>query len=126
MTTATVCPYCGDAHALSSCPRWRITGRPDVAGRAENTALMGQEESAAEARAGAGMRGQMPQCAAMVDGLREAFGQTVIDAILRATSKGQRRAYFAELGADGQLHEWGRAPSGRRAEIVEGRLVLPC
>ena len=66
----------------------------------------------------------MPQTAEMIDGLREAFGRTVIDAILRATSKGRPQAYFAEMGDDGQLREWGRAPSGRRAVVVGGRPVM--
>ena len=130
MTAITACPYCHEPHTLSQCPKWIIAGRPSVnagdAGRAEQGALRGEGAPAAAARAGGDLRATMPQTAEMIDGLREAFGRTVIDAILRATSKGRPQAYFAELGADGQLREWGRAPSGQRALVVGDRVVMPC
>ena len=130
MTASTVCPYCKESHTLSQCPKWIIAGRPAInaggAGHAAEGALRGEGAPAAAARAGADLRATMPQTAEMIDGLREAFGRTVIDAILRATSKGRPQAYFAELGADGQLREWGRAPSGRRAAVQGDRVVMPC
>ncbi|WP_287880455.1 hypothetical protein [Acidovorax sp.] len=130
MTVTTACPYCHEPHTLSQCPKWIIAGRPAInaggAGQTAEGALRGEGAPAAAARAGADLRATMPQTAELIDGLREAFGRTVIDAILRATSKGRPQAYFAELGADGQLREWGRAPSGRRAAVVDGRVVMPC
>ena len=130
MTASTVCPYCKESHTLSQCPKWIIAGRPAInagaAGQADQSALRGEVAPAAAARSGGDLRATMPQTAEMIDGLREAFGRTVIDAILRATSKGRPQAYFAELGADGQLREWGRAPSGRRAVVVGDRVVMPC
>ena len=128
MTASTACPYCHEGHTLSQCAKWRIAGRPSVnaggAGLADQGALRGEGAPAAAARASGDMRATMPQTAEMIDGLREAFGRTVIDAILRATSRGRPQAYFAELGADGQLREWGRAPGGGRAAVVGGQLVM--
>jgi len=66
----------------------------------------------------------MPETAALVDELRAALGATIVDAILRATRRGGRSFYAAELGADGVLREWGRAPSGRRAVVQGGQVVL--
>lgn len=66
----------------------------------------------------------MPETAALVDELRAALGATIVDAILRATQRGGRAFYAAELGADGTLREWGRAPSGRRAVVQGGQVVL--
>lgn len=73
---------------------------------------------------GDGLRVQMPATAALVDELRAALGATIVDAILRATKRGERAFYAAELHADGTLREWGRAPSGRRAVVQGGRVVL--
>lgn len=130
MTTSTACPYCTANHTLSQCPKWIIAGRPAVnaggSGQADQGALRGEAAPAAEVRSGGDLRATMPQTAEMIDGLREAFGRTVIDAILRATSNGRPLAYVAEVGADGQLHEWGRAPSGGRAVVVGDRVVMPC
>ena len=128
MTATTACPYCHEPHTLSQCPKWIIAGRPAIkaggAGQAELGALRGEAAPAAAVRSGADLRATMPKTAEMIDGLREAFGRTVIDAILRATSKGRPMVYAAELGADGQLREWGRAPSGRRAVVVGGQPVM--
>ena len=66
----------------------------------------------------------MPLTAAIVDDLRQALGAGVVDAILRGTRQGRPMFYAAEVGADGQLREWGRAPSGQRGVVVDGVVVL--
>lgn len=71
-----------------------------------------------------GMRAAMPQCAAMVDGLRQDFGGEVIDALLRRAQRGAAVVYLAELADDGTVREWGRAPSGRRARVVDGQMRM--
>jgi hypothetical protein len=67
------------------------------------------------AEAGGRLREAMPQCAAIVDELRQVFGREAIDRLLRAAGRGAPVLYLAELGADGELRQWGRAPSGRVA-----------
>jgi len=133
MTSPTVCPYCHEPHTLSQCPRWRVAGRPAVCAAgpslAEKSALMGEGGHAAVARSGASLRAQMPQTAEIIDQLREVLSRTVVDAILRSVAKGQAQAYFAEVVEGGAVREWGRAPSGRRAGVVGGELVMrggPC
>lgn len=72
---------------------------------------------------GTAMRQRMPATAALVDELRAALGREAVDTLLRDTARGGRRFYAAEL-VDGQLREWGRAPSGRVAAVSDGQVVL--
>lgn len=128
MNSPTTCPQCGSSHTLSNCPRWIIGGRPSInagsPGKAGKDALMGEGALPAAARPAVDLRATMPLTAALVDELRAAFGRPAVDAMLKRCAKGQARAYFAELGADGQLREWGRAPSGTRAVVVAGGLRM--
>lgn len=87
---------------------------------------MAQEGGATVPPAAAGgtaLRQRMPATAALVDELRAALGRAAVDALLRDTARGKRRFYAAEL-VDGELREWGRAPSGRVAEVRDGQVVL--
>lgn len=54
------------------------------------------------------LREVMPQCAAWIDQLRQAFGAGVIDAALRETARGRRRVHLVEVGPDGVRREWGK------------------
>lgn len=54
------------------------------------------------------LREVMPQCAAWIDALRQAFGAAVVDAALRRTARGGRAVHLVEVGPDGVRREWGR------------------
>lgn len=71
------------------------------------------------------MRELMPGTAALVDELRQAFGQAHADRIVRDAMQGKPTMYAAEVGPDGVLREFGRAPSGQRAVMQDGALLLP-
>lgn len=62
------------------------------------------------------MRSKMPQCAAFVDGLREAFGVEEINSVikrgLRPECEPEHRVHFAEAG-----HELGRAAGVLGVEV---------
>jgi hypothetical protein len=70
------------------------------------------------------MREVMPATAAWVDALRAQFGRECIDALMLAGKRGRRVFYAAEVGPDGVLREFGTAPSGARARVVDGKVVL--
>ena len=71
------------------------------------------------------LRATMPETAALVDALRQVWGAERTDELLRTARRGWAVFYAAELGADGVLREWGWAPSGRRARVVGGVVVMP-
>lgn len=71
------------------------------------------------------MRQLMPDTAALVDELRQCFGQAHADRIVRDAMQGKPTMYAAEVGPDGVLREFGHAPSGRRAVLQGGELLLP-
>lgn len=93
-------------------------------GLAGPMALEGGGAVPRSARPGESLQDHMPQTAGLVDELRDVLGATIVDAILRATVRGGRGFYAAELGADGVLRDWGRAPSGRQAAVQGGQVVL--
>ncbi len=64
----------------------------------------------------------MPETAAFIDGLRKELGQAYVDRLLMAGKQGKPGCYFAEVGPDGQLHEFG-TPATRRAQVVDGKLT---
>jgi hypothetical protein len=64
------------------------------------------------------LRERMPIAAAFFAELRQAWGQEQTDRWLRKAAAGQPVGYFAEIGADGRLHEFGRTRDGRRATLV--------
>lgn len=66
----------------------------------------------------ASMRDAMPQVAAWIDELREAFGKDVIDHAIRT-----QRFVARETGPDGQVHEVRRndTPAPRPADPYAGR-----
>lgn len=70
------------------------------------------------------LRGVMPQTAEIVDWLRAELGREHADAIIAKGRAGKGGAYFAEIGPDGVLREFGSASDGRRVELHGGRLVL--
>jgi hypothetical protein len=69
------------------------------------------------------MREAMPLTAAFIDELRQRWSPEKVDALLVKVKRGQAVGYFAELGADGQLRQWGKAPAGRTVAVVAGQLV---
>jgi hypothetical protein len=71
------------------------------------------------------MRELMPGTAALVDELRASLGQAIVDRIVRDAMRGKPTMYAAEVGPDGVLREFGHAPSGRRAVMQDGELLLP-
>lgn len=75
-----------------------------------------------------GKREQMPVTAWLVDELRRQWGVAATDALLRRSMKGDTSRqggafYVAELGHDGQVHEFGATIGGRRCVAVEQQLV---
>ena len=126
MTASTACPYCGDSHTLSQCPRWIIAGRPAVnAGTArqfEKNAWRGTGAPPAVAQelqqGGAKASAQtMPETAALVAELRLAFGADVIDQCLAASQRARRdHARLAAQHGTGRADAWLKAqrfPMGR-------------
>lgn len=73
---------------------------------------------------GGSLRSVMPQTAAWIDWLRAELGQEVVADILRRAKAGKAVGYFAEVGPDGVLREWGTPAPGRRAQLVEGNVHL--
>lgn len=71
------------------------------------------------------LRDTMPEAAALVDELRAALGAAVVDRAIKAAGKGGSAFYVAELGADGQLREFGRTASGQRAHVAAGAVAWP-
>jgi len=64
----------------------------------------------------------MPKTAALVDKLRESFGDDLVDRLLRQGKVGQGGFYAAEIGPDGVFREYGSTADGRRRVVVDGRL----
>jgi hypothetical protein len=64
----------------------------------------------------------MPETAAFIDGLRKELGQAYVDKLLIAGKQGKPGCYFAEVGPDGVLREFG-TPASRRAQVVDGELT---
>jgi hypothetical protein len=71
------------------------------------------------------MREAMPQVAGMVDELRQVLGAQLIDGLLLRAKRGAPVFYAAEIGADGVLREFGRAPSGQRVIALGGVVQWP-
>lgn len=70
------------------------------------------------------MREQMPATAALVDELRATLGPALVDGLLRRAKHGAPVFYPAEV-VDGQVREFGRAPSGQRVILMGGQLYWP-
>jgi hypothetical protein len=66
----------------------------------------------------------MPNTAALVDELRATLGPALVDGLLRRAKQGAAVFYAAEV-VDGQLREFGRAPSGQRVIAMGGQLHWP-
>jgi hypothetical protein len=64
------------------------------------------------------LRERMPIAAAFFAELRQAWGQEQTDRWLRKAVAGHPVGYFAEIGADGALHEFGRTREGHGARVV--------
>jgi len=71
------------------------------------------------------MRQSMPKAAALVDELRQSLGPALVDRLLLAAKRGAPVFYVAEVGSDGQLREFGRAPSGQRVIVMDGLIHWP-
>jgi hypothetical protein len=69
------------------------------------------------------LRDTMPITAAFIDELRQRWTPEKVDAVLRRAKAGQGVAHFAEIGADGELRQWGTAPAGRTVTVVDGVIV---
>lgn len=70
------------------------------------------------------LREVMPATAAIVEEMRQAFGPAMVDRIVREAMAGRPTMYAAEMGRDGVLRVFGQAPSGRKAALQGGELVL--
>jgi hypothetical protein len=71
-----------------------------------------------------GLRQAMPVVASMVDELRATLGPALVDGLLRRAKQGAPVFYAAEV-VDGQVREFGRAPSGQRVILMGGQLHWP-
>lgn len=68
------------------------------------------------------LRAVMPKTASLVDELRAAFGDTLVDNLLRRGKVGQGGFYAAEIGPDGVFREYGSTQGGRHCHVVGGRV----
>jgi hypothetical protein len=66
----------------------------------------------------------MPNTAALVDELRATLGPALVDGLLRRAKQGAPVFYAAEV-VDGEVREFGRAPSGQRVILMGGQLHWP-
>lgn len=65
-----------------------------------------------------GLREEMPQVAAWIDELREAFGRELVDAQIKAGLQGKGTFYATETGPDGQTRTVGSPEACRPAMVV--------